>query len=270
MQSTSIIISTYNQSDFIDKVLTGYNCQIYSDFDIIIADDGSSKDTKNIIGYFKDNTSLDIKHIWHQDEGFQKSIILNKAIQASKSDYLIFSDADCIPNQSFVQTHINLAAQGYFLSGGHFPLNSSISNLITEDNISSQQCFNKTFLLLNGQRLSKNYFKMLKRKLLSAFLDKITPTNSTFNGNNTSAWRTDILKVHGFDERMKYGGLDRELGYRLNNMGIQSKQIRNRSTCLHFYHDRPYKNSISIKKNLSIIHETITNKNIYTSFGIKK
>jgi glycosyltransferase involved in cell wall biosynthesis len=270
MQSTSIILSTYNKPDFLRKVLIGYNCQTYSDFDIIIADDGSSKDTKNIIGYFKDNTSLDIKHIWHQDEGFQKSVILNKAIQASKSDYLIFSDGDCIPNQSFIQTHIDLAEKDYFLSGGHFPLSSSVSNLITEDIILSQKCFNKGFLISHGQILSKNYLKLLQTNLSSKFLDIITPTRSTFNGNNTSAWRKDIIKVNGFDQRMKYGGLDCELGERLSNMGIRSKQVRHRSCCLHLYHDRPYKNNISMEKNRLIRYETYTNKSIYTSFGIKK
>ena len=269
MQSTSIIISTYNKPHFLKKVLTGYTCQTYKNFDIIIADDGSRKDTKNIIGYFKDNTSLDIKHIWHEDKGFQKSVILNKAIQASKSDYLIFSDGDCIPNQSFVQTHIDLAEKNYFLSGGHFPLSSSASNLITEDIILSQKCFNKGFLISSSQILSKNYLKLLQTNLLSKFLDLITPTKSTFNGNNSSAWRKDIIKVDGFDERMQYGGLDCELGERINNMGVQSKQIRNRSACLHLYHNRPYKNNISTKKNRLIRHETYINKSIHTSFGIK-
>ena len=270
MQSTSIILSTYNKPDFIKKVLTAYNCQEYKDFDIIIADDGSDKEAKNIIEHFKDATNLDINHIWHEDDGFQKSVILNKAIQASKSEYLIFSDGDCIPNQSFVQTHINLAAQGYFLSGGHFPLSSSVSKLITENNITSQQCFNKTFLLSSGQMLSKNYLKLLRTDLLSMSLDKITPTKPTFNGNNTSAWRKDIIKVNGFDERMQYGGLDCEIGDRLNNIGIKSKQIRHRSACLHLYHDRPYKNNISIEKNRQIRQETTANKSTYTSFGMNK
>jgi len=270
MQSTSIILSTYNKPDFLSKVLTGYNCQTYSNFDIIIADDGSSKETKKIIEQFQKNTSLDIKHIWHEDKGFQKSTILNQAIESSENDYLIFSDGDCIPNQSFVQTHINLAEQGYFLSGGHFPLSFSISNLITEDIILSQKCFNKGFLISHGQMLSKNYLKLLQTNLLSTFLDIITPTRSTFNGNNTSAWRKDIIKVNGFDERMQYGGLDCEIGERLSNMGIRSKQIRHRSCCLHLYHDRPYKNNISMGENRLIRNETYTNKSIYTSFGIKK
>ena len=270
MQSTSIIISTYNKPHFLTKVLTGYTCQTYKNFDIIIADDGSNKETKQVVDRFKENTNLRINHIWHEDNGFQKCIILNKAIQASQSEYLIFTDGDCIPNQYFIDVHLNLAEEGYFLSGGQFPLNPSVSELITEDKIISQQCFNKSFLFLNGQMLSKNYFKILKIKLLSTLLDKITPTKSTFNGNNTSAWRKDILKVNGFDERMEYGGLDCELGYRLNNIGIQSKQIRNRSACLHLYHDRPYKNSIAVQKNRFIRHETTTNKSTYTSFGIKK
>ena len=270
MKSTSIIISTYNKPHFLEKVLTGYSCQIYKNFDIIIADDGSTEKTREVIDHFKEDTDLDIKHVWQKDNGFQKCAILNKAIEISENDYLIFTDGDCIPNQYFVKIHINLAENGYFLSGGHFPLNASMSELVTKDTIISQKCFNKRFLLINGQMLSKNYFKMLKTRWLSYMLDKITLTNSTFNGGNTSAWRKDILRINGFDERMEYGAEDRELGYRLNNIKIKSKQIRNRAICLHLDHDRPYKNSIALQKNRLIRDKTVSEKSIYTLFGIKK
>ena len=78
MKSTSIIISTYNKPYFLEKVLTGYLCQIYKNFDIIIADDGSTEKTRKIIDHFRENTDLDIKHVWHKDNGFQKCTILNR------------------------------------------------------------------------------------------------------------------------------------------------------------------------------------------------
>tara|TARA_Y100000389_G_scaffold203199_1_gene250870 strand:- start:886 stop:1698 length:813 start_codon:yes stop_codon:yes gene_type:complete len=269
MQSTSIIISTYNKPHFLKKVLTGYTCQTNKDFSIIIADDGSDHHTTDLISEFISKTNLDISHVWHKDDGFRKSTILNKAILKSESDYLIFSDGDCIPDQYFVATHLTLRKKGYFLSGGHFPLSRTISKLITEEHIISQECFSKKFLRRNGQPLSKKYLKLLKTSFFSKILDQITPTKSTFNGNNVSAWREDILKVKGFDERMEYGGLDCELGYRLKNINIKSKQIRHQASCLHLYHDRPYKNKLAILKNRSIKKQTLKEKNIITTFGIK-
>jgi len=270
MPSISVIISTYNKPKFLEKVLTGYAHQSFKDFEIIIADDGSEEDTKNIIQKFNQLISQDIIHVWHKDDGFRKCKILNKAITKSSKEYLVFSDGDCIPNRHFLNTHNKLAKNGYFLSGGHFPINEKVSNSIKLADIESEDCFNKSFIFKNGQPLGKNFFKLIKNSFLAKCLDQITPTRTTFNGNNSSAWRNDIILVNGFDERMEYGGLDCELGYRLNNNGIKSIQIRNRATVIHLYHTRPYKNEEAIKKNRLIRQTTLSAKITKTDYGITK
>ena len=45
----TVIIATYNKTDWLEKVLYGYSVQTYKDFDIIIADDGSMSETKMLI-----------------------------------------------------------------------------------------------------------------------------------------------------------------------------------------------------------------------------
>ena len=143
-----------------------------------------------------------------------------------------------------------------------------MSNILSIEDIRTQICFTKKFLFLKGQPIGKNYFKLVNNSLLSNLFDKITPTRSTFNGNNSSAWKSDVIKSNGFDQRMEYGGLDCELGYRLNNLGIKSIQIRNRTTVLHLYHTRPYKNSKAIEKNRKIRQATIQDKITKTNYGI--
>ena len=143
-----------------------------------------------------------------------------------------------------------------------------MSNLLTIEDIKSQICFTKKYLLKQGQPIGKNYFKLLKNQFLADVLDRLTPTKATFNGNNSSAWKSDIIKANGFDERMEYGGLDCELGYRLNNTGIKSRQLRNRTTVLHLYHTRPYKNKDAVAKNRLIRKSTIETKITKTDFGI--
>ena len=268
MPSISVIISTYNKPHFLEKVLTGYSFQTFNDFEIIIADDGSSNETKKIITEFKGLIPQKIYHVWHEDNGFRKCKILNNAILKSSNDYLVFSDGDCIPDSHFLETHSRLAQKGHFLSGGHFPITEKVSNLLTIGDIKSQICFSKKYLLKKGQPIGKNYFKLVKNQFLARFLDQLTPTKTTFNGNNSSAWRSDIIKAKGFDERMEYGGLDCELGYRLNNNGIKSLQVRNRTTVLHLYHTRPYKNKDAVKKNRLIRKLTLETKITKTDFGI--
>ena len=91
---------------------------------------------------------------------------------------------------------------------------------------------------------------------ISKILNWITPTNASWNGHNSSGWKKDIENVNGFDERMQYGGQDRELGERLFNFGLKSKQLRYSAVCVHLDHKRGYKTPESIAKNLGIRNTT--------------
>ena len=88
MPSISVIISTYNKPHFLEKVLTGYCFQTFNDFEIIIADDGSTNETKEMITKFEQFIPQKIYHVWHEDNGFRKCKILNAAILKSSNDYL--------------------------------------------------------------------------------------------------------------------------------------------------------------------------------------
>lgn len=265
---SSVIISTYNQPTWLEKVLCGYEQQTNRDFEIVIADDGSSSETINVIDLFKERKNLKIIHVWQKDEGFQKTKILNKAIIASNSDYLIFTDGDCIPRKDFVEKHIKLRTRGCFLSGGYFKLSEHISNLISKEDISSQACFSKDWLIDNGLKKSFKLNKLTSTGAKEDLLNRFTTTKATFDGMNASCWKKDIIAVNGFDERMHYGGEDRELGERLINLGIKPLQIRYSAICLHLHHSRTYKNNGDLAKNKAIRKQTKKLKKIWTDFGI--
>ena len=101
-------------------------------------------------------------------------------------------------------------------------------------------------------------------------LDLITPTTPSFNNCNSSAFKDDLIAVNGYDERMKYGGPDREIGERLENHGIKGKQIRHKAICLHLDHARGYKTKESLAANLAI-RKKVKDENLsWTPFGIVK
>lgn len=266
----SIIISTYNATEWLEKVLWGYHNQIFKDFEMVIADDGSGPETKELIDSMAKKVFYPIKHVWQEDEGFQKSRILNKALMACSADYIVMSDGDCIPRNDFLQVHQDNKEAGHFISGGYFKLPMDISKMITKEDIISGNCFNKTWLKERGLKKSFKNNKLTTKKAKAAFMNKITTTNSTWNGHNSSGWKKDIFKVNGFDERMQYGGQDRELGERMMNLGIKGKQFRYSAICLHLDHKRGYKTPESIQKNLDI-RSLVKKDNIkYTPFGIVK
>ena len=132
----SVIFTTYNSPLWLEKVLWGFDAQTDHNFEIVIADDGSREETRQLVERFARATERPIQHIWQADDGFQKCRILNKAIVAARGDYLILTDGDCIPRKDFVSVHRANAEPGSFLSGGYFKLPMSISQSITRsDNL---------------------------------------------------------------------------------------------------------------------------------------
>lgn len=264
----SVIFSTYNSIEWLEKVLWGFSVQTESDFEIIIADDGSKPETKEKIDELRKEIKIPIIHVWQEDNGFQKSQILNKAIIASRTAYLIFTDGDCIPRKDFVETHLSFRQKGCFLSGGYFMLPMSISKVISKTDILNQDCFKIDWLLAHGLKKTFKNTKLRAKGLLSGLLNKVTPTKPTWNGHNASGWKEDLVSVNGFNQEMQYGGQDRELGERLFNKGLKSKQIRYSAICIHLDHARGYVNEATWKKNNAIRENTRKNKVVRAEIGI--
>jgi glycosyltransferase involved in cell wall biosynthesis len=251
-------------------VLYGYNTQTWRSFEIVIADDGSSEETAGLLAKIQENVFYKIVHVWQEDNGFQKSQILNKAIMACRADYVVMSDGDCIPRKDFLEVHNTLKKKGHFCSGGYFMLPMELSKTISISDIKTGKCFDVSWLKQNGLSRSFKNNKLTAKGLKSMLLNNITPTNASWNGHNASGWLEDIKAINGFDERMQYGGQDRELGERLINKGLKSIQIRYSAICIHLDHPRGYKKQESIDKNRAIRKITRDQKLVWTDFGILK
>src|SRR3990172_3329024 len=266
----SVILNTYNSPAWLEKVIWGYVLQSHRDFELIIADDGSTAETTLLLRRLETQTKLPIHHVWHADHGFRKCTILNKAIEASSGDYLIFSDGDCIPRWDFVSQHVMLAEPRHLLSGGCVRLPMDLSRRIGVDDVLNRRATNPRWLKAHGLRGKKCLLRLTREPLLAPLMDALTTTRATWNGCNASTWKEHILEVNGFDERMQYGGLDRELGQRLVNAGIRPKQVRHRTVCVHLDHARPYVREEALRINLSMRRETRRKKLVWTPYGVRK
>jgi glycosyltransferase involved in cell wall biosynthesis len=248
----SVIITTYNQPEQLEKVMWGYARQRGADFELIVADDGSGPATIEVIDRVAAATGLDVLHVWHEDKGFRKTEILNRAILAAASDYLVFSDGDCIPRDDFIAAHARLARPGCFLSGGYIKLPREVSASISVDDIKSGRATDPARLQALGWHPGKRALRLVRARPIATVMDAVTPTRRTWNGHNSSAWRAALVAANGFDLDMGYGGLDRALGERLMNAGIRGKQVRHRTPCLHLFHERPYVDPVRWKQNHEI------------------
>ena len=264
----SVIFTTYNHPRWLEKTLWGFSAQSYRDFEIIVADDGSSDETRAVVESLQSQIEIPIQHIWQQDDGFQKCRILNKAIVASRGEYLIFTDGDCIPHPDFVRNHVELATQNTMLSGGYLKLPLDVSRAITRQDILDGNATRPGWLLQHGLPFTPKISKLFSNRLIGALLDALTITRATWNGHSSSTWKKHIIETNGFDERMQYGGQDREFGERLMNMGIKTRQVRYRCSCVHLDHGRDYARPESIAKNKGIREHTRQHKVTRTDYGI--
>ncbi|WP_298147624.1 glycosyltransferase family 2 protein [Flavobacterium sp.] len=266
----SVVVSTYNAEEWLEKVLIGYSVQTYKDFELIVADDGSREQTKELIDSYAASYPVPVRHLWHEDLGYRRQEILNVAIVEAAGDYIIMTDGDCIPRADFVEVHAKYAQKGRFLSGGYCKLPMKSSKAIAKADILNGNCF-KTSWLSKIEKLNfSNYLKLAANSLVANIADLITPTNASFNNCNSSAFKADMIAINGYDERMKYGGPDREFGERLENYGVKGLQIRHNAIVLHLDHARGYKTPESLAANLAIRKEVRDKKIKWTPFGIVK
>ncbi|KAF2516858.1 glycosyltransferase [Flavobacterium salilacus subsp. salilacus] len=266
----SVIVSTYNAEKWLEKVLIGYSNQTYKDFEVIIADDGSRESTKALIDRYAADYPVPLRHLWHEDKGYRRQEILNIAIVEAANEYIIMTDGDCIPREDFVAVHAKFAEKGRFLSGGYCKLPMSTSEAITKEDIETQRCFDVNWLTSIDKLGFSQKLKLSSSPVLATVLDIVTTTTPSFNNCNSSGFKADMIAINGYDERMKYGGPDREFGERLENYGVKGKQIRHKAICLHLDHSRGYKTPESLAANLAIRKEVKENKIKWTPYGIVK
>lgn len=264
----SVVMTTYNSPAWLEKVLWGYSVQSYRDFEIVIGDDGSTDDTRALVERMRDETGLTIKYIWQEDRGFRKCRILNKAIRLVDAPYVVFTDGDCIPRQDFLAVHAHEARPGHYLSGGYHKLPMSTSQAINKDDILTGRCFELGWLKQHGLPASHKNLKLTASPGLAKLLHALTPTRCNFKGSNGSVWLEDILQVNGFDERMPWGGLDREFGVRLINAGVKPKHVRYNAIVIHLDHARGYKSPEEMRANKQLRLYNARHRISHTDHGI--
>lgn len=249
----SVLVSTYNRPEYLALVLRGYAVQTDRDFELVVADDGSGDETRRVIVDAAAETGLEILHVWHEDRGFRKTEILNRSLVAASGDYLIFTDGDCIPRTDLVATHRALARPGRYIAGGYLKLPPRVSAAIDRGTVESGRVTELSWLRSAGWSPGRRALRLTRSRVAGAVFDRITPTRADFHGNNASVARASLEAVNGFEGEMGYGGLDKGLGYRLENMGVKGIQARHRAVAMHLHHDRPYRDPEVLDRNRAIL-----------------
>ncbi len=267
--TASVIVSTYNQPGLLQRCLAGFAHQDRADFELIVVDDGSGDETRALIEMNRAKLPFTLSHAWQEDQGFRKCRALNLGILAARSDYLVFTDGDCVPRHDFVSAHLRLREPGRFLGGGYCKLPQDVSTRIDDDAIAQRRHCDLDWLIAQGLPRRQRSLKLWSRAgWRETLLNATTPTRPRWSGNNASGWRVDLMHANGFDERMTYGGEDLELGERLENAGVRGKQVRFAAICVHLDHPRGYVEPGMRAANERIRATTRATRATRTAFGL--
>jgi len=111
----SIIVPVYNRAGEIAEFLASFSRQDAEAFEIIIVDDGSTDDLKQVIGQYKDQ--LEISYFFQQNQG--PGAARNLGMSKAEGDYLVFIDSDCTVPTDYVSNLLqNIEKYGFDAFGG--------------------------------------------------------------------------------------------------------------------------------------------------------
>ncbi len=230
-KDTSLIVTTYNWPEALELCLNSVIRQTVLPKEIIIADDGSGKDTEELIRRFvKSYPNINIIHSWQEDEGFRLSMSRNRAISKAKGEYVIIIDGDLVLDRHFVQDHIENSEEGYFIQGSRVIMSPEKSEEIKSG---TEISFPRSFFAKG----MKNKTNMIRNRLLSRIFTKKDRKLKGIRGCNMSFFRKDLITVNGFEEKIQgWGREDSEIAVRLFNNGIGKKRLKFSGLTYHIYH----------------------------------
>lgn len=258
----SLIISTYNRPDALEIVLKSALRQTVFPCEIIVADDGSKQETRQLIENYISMSPIPIVHCWHEDEGFRLAHIRNKAIAMANGNYIVSIDGDVVMHKHFVQDHIDHARHGFFVQGSRvLLLQSKTDEFIRKGRLD-------LYLYSSGISNRKN---TVRNTILARLFSSISKSNARgTRGCNMSFWKSDLLAVNGFNEEfVGWGREDSDIVVRLYNAGVNRLKLKFSGLVFHLFHPEN-KNTEQLNHNDIVLQQTIDNHISWCDNGVDK
>jgi len=268
MAKTSVIIATYNLPDTLAAVLEGFRNQSRTDFEVVIADDGSTQDTADLIGHLAGQMPFPVRHVWQEDRGFRLAAIRNRAIAASSGDYVIFLDEDCIPFPDFIANHLRLAESGWFASGNRILMSCFFTKRVLAEKLPVHSWGLLKWVHARMRGWINRLLPLLR--LPDGMFRKREPYRwDRARGCNLAMWRQDLFRVNGFDERYEgWGHEDADLAVRLIRAKVWRKEARFAVPVLHLWHPEIERRGLS--ENVLRLEEVFKSTNTVAQEGLRR
>lgn len=239
--TVSLIITSFNRPEALDLVLKSILFQSITPDQIIIADDGSTKDTRETVRKY--SARLNIVYAWQPDCSFRAARARNIAILRIDANYIIFVDGDCMLPPKFIETHLALSHPQKIVAGSRRLLNERQTTEVLQENKGNSPFF--------------KHFKFLRFLRFTNSLRDASPVAwRSVRTCNFSLYKNAVLKVIGFDEEYIGWGLeDSDFVVRLIHCGFKLRSGRYATCVLHLWHQEVPRDSLS--QNLKKFQHTL-------------
>lgn len=276
-KSCSLIITTYNQKERLSLVLDSVLGLQTLPNEVLIADDGSKEDTRELIESYKRIFPCELRHIWQEDKGFRLSKIRNHALCEARGEYIIIIDGDMVLESHFIDDHLRFAHKGMFVQGSRVILDS----VITQEIMQTHTQDSKNFAGLSADSYKKAFstrpFKSRRITFLAKLLFNFSSKNARYfkrkdfikgiRGCNMAFFKSDCVAINGFNEEfVGWGREDSEFVARFLFNGGELRPLKFSAIAYHLYH--PENPRSMLESNHNIYLQTLANKSRFCKKGI--
>ncbi len=224
----TLIITTYNRPDALETALESVCRQVCRPCETIVVDDGSDRRTADVVAQFVGEIGR-LTHVWQPDDGFRAGRMRNLGITLARGAYLLFVDGDMVLHPQFVKDHLTHRKANRFIQGIRVPLSQSATREFLRNPFPVRVKHLEN--VGKGKYLVRS--PMLSRIFNQHFDDQVKRIHSC----NQSFWKSDLLRVNGFDERCNgFGGEDIDLCQRITSIGVSQFRLRFLALAYHLYH----------------------------------
>jgi glycosyltransferase involved in cell wall biosynthesis len=268
-RSLTLVIAVYNAVAYLEFIFAALRRQSFAAFEVIVADDGSGPAMRTLVERAARTLPFPVRHLWQEDLGFRKNKMLNQAIAAAETDYLVFIDGDCVPHRDFLSDHAGSMVPGALLSGRRVNWSSEITGSMTLERVESGY-FERLSLpiLMDGLRARSANLEdgiRIKSPLVRKILHRNRPR---ILGCNFSVERGLLERVNGFNEDYTAPGLgeDSDIAFRLQLTGVNLITLRYLAILFHLYHPATKVG----ESNKRLYEETVAKREPYCQNGLRK
>jgi glycosyltransferase involved in cell wall biosynthesis len=262
----SLIVTTYNRVDALAAVLAAVAHQADRGFEVVMADDGSGPETRAAIDCWRSRIGVPLSHVWQQDQGFRAAEIRNRAILASRGEYCIFLDGDCLVRPDFIARHRRLAEQGWFVTGNRVLLSPALSAAVLREGLRPELWTAREWV---WQRLrgGVNRLAAVSRLPLGPARKLAMRQWRGARSCNLAVWRSDLDRVDGFDASFSgWGREDSDLLIRLIHCGVRRKDGRFATGVIHLWH--PEAERARLAANDALMDGTLSSMRTRAEIGL--